>query len=152
MFQAYSIIGVLETLCSFTMSDWYLQRCGIPFSDLWFGYGSLPDSIDVEYAAARLNEASSCESSRYAMFYLNDTSYAPSKCFPTPSSVQQDDAEPVTLPSYCLRAGHGYFLALYPTITVNSGYEPSSGWAFLLAGCFWMKLENGVWESGQRIF
>lgn len=59
MFQAYSIIGVLETLCSFTMSDWYLQRCGIPFSDLWFGYGSLPDSIDVEYAAARLNEASS---------------------------------------------------------------------------------------------
>ncbi|TVY18565.1 Sodium/potassium-transporting ATPase subunit alpha-A [Lachnellula arida] len=59
MFQAYGIIGVLETLCSFAMSYWYLQRSGIPFSDLWFGYGSLPDSIDADYAAARLNEASS---------------------------------------------------------------------------------------------
>ncbi|TVY58421.1 Sodium/potassium-transporting ATPase subunit alpha-A [Lachnellula cervina] len=59
MVQAYGIIGVLETLCSFAMSYWYLQRSGIPFSDLWFGYGSLPDSIDADYAAARLSEASS---------------------------------------------------------------------------------------------
>ncbi|KAH8672129.1 P-type ATPase-like protein [Tricladium varicosporioides] len=59
MFQAYGFIGVIETLTSFAMSYWYLQRSGIPFSDLWFRYGQLPDSIDAAYAAQKLNEASS---------------------------------------------------------------------------------------------
>lgn len=59
MLQSYGLIGVLETTSSFAMSYWYLQRSGIPFSDLWFRYGSLPDSIDQDYANARLNEASS---------------------------------------------------------------------------------------------
>ncbi|RFU30423.1 hypothetical protein B7463_g5908, partial [Scytalidium lignicola] len=57
--QAYGFIGVLETIASFSMSYWYLERSGISFSDLWFQYGSLPDTIDPNYAAARLNEASS---------------------------------------------------------------------------------------------
>ncbi|KAE9367518.1 calcium ATPase [Stipitochalara longipes BDJ] len=59
MLQSYGFIGVIETLTSFAMSYWYLQRSGIPFNDLWFRYGSLPDSIDQDYANARLAEASS---------------------------------------------------------------------------------------------
>jgi sodium/potassium-transporting ATPase subunit alpha len=59
MLQSYGFIGVIETLTSFAMSYWYLQRSGIPFGDLWFQYGSLPDSIDQDYANARLSEASS---------------------------------------------------------------------------------------------
>ncbi|TVY71246.1 Sodium/potassium-transporting ATPase subunit alpha-A [Lachnellula suecica] len=59
MLQAYGVIGLLETVSSFAMSYWYLQRNGISFSDLWFRYGVLPASIDQDYATARLNEASS---------------------------------------------------------------------------------------------
>lgn len=59
MLQSYGFIGVIETVTSFAMSYWYLQRSGLPFSDLWFGYGNLPDTIDAGYAAAKLNEASS---------------------------------------------------------------------------------------------
>jgi hypothetical protein len=50
---------VLETVSSFAMSYWYLQRTGIPFSALWFKFGALPDGIDEGYYQARLNEASS---------------------------------------------------------------------------------------------
>ena len=57
--QSYGIIGVIETVCSFTMSYWYLQRSGIPFSILWFGYGTVPTNLDQDYYNARLNEASS---------------------------------------------------------------------------------------------
>jgi sodium/potassium-transporting ATPase subunit alpha len=57
--QAYGFIGILETTASFAMSYWYLQRSGIPFSALWFQYGSLPDDLDPDYVAARLVEASS---------------------------------------------------------------------------------------------
>ncbi|KAF7950039.1 hypothetical protein EAE96_007342 [Botrytis aclada] len=57
--QAYGFIGVIETAASFAMSYWYLQRSGIPFTDLWFKYGSLPEGIDQDYANARLAEASS---------------------------------------------------------------------------------------------
>ncbi|KAF7889465.1 uncharacterized protein EAF01_010958 [Botrytis porri] len=57
--QAYGFIGVIETASSFAMSYWYLQRSGIPFTDLWFKYGKLPEGIDQNYANARLAEASS---------------------------------------------------------------------------------------------
>lgn len=50
---------MIETAASFAMSYWYLQRNGIPFTDLWFKYGSLPEGIDQDYANARLAEASS---------------------------------------------------------------------------------------------
>ncbi|QSZ29159.1 hypothetical protein DSL72_003670 [Monilinia vaccinii-corymbosi] len=59
IFQAYGFIGVLETVSSFAMSYWYLQRNGIPFKTLWFGYGDLPAGIDQAYADAKLAEASS---------------------------------------------------------------------------------------------
>lgn len=56
---AYGVIGVLETFASFSMSYWYLQRNGIPFSILWFGFGAIPDNIDPDYYTQKLNEASS---------------------------------------------------------------------------------------------
>lgn len=59
LFHSYAFIGTIETVVSFTMSYWYLQRSGIPFSDLWFGFGALPKGVDQEYYTARLNEASS---------------------------------------------------------------------------------------------
>jgi sodium/potassium-transporting ATPase subunit alpha len=59
MLHAYGVIGVLETISSFAMAYWYLQRNGIPFSALWFQFGNLPEGIDQDYYTARLNEASS---------------------------------------------------------------------------------------------
>ncbi|KAM4062702.1 E1-E2 ATPase domain-containing protein [Hirsutella rhossiliensis] len=59
IFHAYGIIGMLETLASFAMAYWYLQRNGIPFSDLWFSFGKLPASIDPDYYNRKLAEASS---------------------------------------------------------------------------------------------
>jgi sodium/potassium-transporting ATPase subunit alpha len=59
MLQAYGFIGVLETVSSFAMAYWYLQRSGIPFSILWFGFGAVPLDIDPDYYNDRLNEASS---------------------------------------------------------------------------------------------
>lgn len=41
------------------MAFWYLQRSGIPFSDLWFKFGEIPPGIDADYYNARINEASS---------------------------------------------------------------------------------------------
>lgn len=57
--QSYGVIGVIQTLTSFSMSYWYLQRKGIPFKDLWFGFGEIPAGIDEDYYQKRLNEASS---------------------------------------------------------------------------------------------
>jgi len=59
MFHAYAFIGLIESVCSFTMSYWYLERKGIQFSDLWFKFGELPSGMDREFYNARLNEASS---------------------------------------------------------------------------------------------
>ncbi len=50
----------LETLSSFAMAYWYLQRSGIPFfGAIWFRFGVLPDGIDPTVYAAKLNVASS---------------------------------------------------------------------------------------------
>lgn len=57
--QSYGFVGILETVTSFAMSYWYLQRSGIPFSALWFKYGLVPDNVTSDYYNARLNEASS---------------------------------------------------------------------------------------------
>ncbi|KAK9358121.1 hypothetical protein V1504DRAFT_306765 [Lipomyces starkeyi] len=57
--QAYFFVGTLQTVCSFAMSYWYLQRKGIPFSTLWLGFGAIPDGISFEYYTQKLNEASS---------------------------------------------------------------------------------------------
>lgn len=55
---AYGVIGIIETLSSFAMAFWYLQKKGIPFSVLWLSYGVLPDWIDPVYYAQKVNEAS----------------------------------------------------------------------------------------------
>jgi sodium/potassium-transporting ATPase subunit alpha len=57
--HAYGVLGIIETLASFAMAFWYLERKGIPFNVLIFSYGNLPDWIDPDYYAARVNEASS---------------------------------------------------------------------------------------------
>lgn len=57
--HAYGITGMLQTISSFSMAYWYLQRQGIPFSDLWFKFGAVPPHIDEAFYTARLNEASS---------------------------------------------------------------------------------------------
>lgn len=59
MLQSYGFIGILETTSSFAMSYWYLQRNGIAFSNLWFGYGAVPSTVDQDFYNSRLNEASS---------------------------------------------------------------------------------------------
>lgn len=59
MAQSYGLIGVLETVASFSMSYWYLERNGIDFKYLWFQYGALPDTLDPDYVATKLSEASS---------------------------------------------------------------------------------------------
>ncbi|KAF8512185.1 sodium-potassium ATPase [Gautieria morchelliformis] len=40
--QAYGFLGVLESLCAMSMAFWYLQRQGVPFSDLVFQFGNWP--------------------------------------------------------------------------------------------------------------
>ncbi|CEL53522.1 sodium/potassium-transporting ATPase subunit alpha [Rhizoctonia solani AG-1 IB] len=47
LLHAYGFIGVLESLCAMSMSFWYLQRNGVPFSDLVLGFGDWP-TLDNE--------------------------------------------------------------------------------------------------------
>lgn len=59
IFHAYGVIGMTETLTSFAMSYWYLQRNGIAFKDLWFSFGKIPDNVTEDYYNQKLTEASS---------------------------------------------------------------------------------------------
>ncbi|CAK7206964.1 hypothetical protein SEUCBS139899_009771 [Sporothrix eucalyptigena] len=60
LLQAYWITGTIETVLSFSMAYWYLERSGIPFfGAIWFRFGHLPDNIDPDYYAEKVNVASS---------------------------------------------------------------------------------------------
>ncbi|KAL1892065.1 hypothetical protein Sste5346_007220 [Sporothrix stenoceras] len=60
LLQAYWVTGTIETVTSFTMAYWYLQRSGIPFfGAIWFRFGDIPEGIDPDYYAEKLNVASS---------------------------------------------------------------------------------------------
>lgn len=59
IFHAYGIIGVIETLASFAMAYWYLQKNGLPFKDLWFSFGVIPPYMDADRYNQLLNQASS---------------------------------------------------------------------------------------------
>jgi sodium/potassium-transporting ATPase subunit alpha len=59
MVQAYAFTGVLQTVSSFSMSFWFAQRKGIPFSRLWFGFGAVPEGMSVDTFNSILNQASS---------------------------------------------------------------------------------------------
>jgi sodium/potassium-transporting ATPase subunit alpha len=56
--QAYGFIGFAQTIASFAVSYWYLERHGIKFSMLWFKY-ALPEELDADFVAHHLNVASS---------------------------------------------------------------------------------------------
>jgi sodium/potassium-transporting ATPase subunit alpha len=57
--QAYGFIGIIETVLSFTMSYWYAQRNGVYFSDLFLGFGTVPDGMSTDQYNTILNRASS---------------------------------------------------------------------------------------------
>ena len=60
LLQAYWVTGTIETVASFSMAYWYLERSGIPFfGAIWFRFGHLPDNIDPDYYADKVNVASS---------------------------------------------------------------------------------------------
>ncbi|KAH9965077.1 sodium-potassium ATPase [Russula compacta] len=45
LFHAYGFLGIIESLCAMSMSFWYLQRNGVPFSSLVFKFGNYPDAL-----------------------------------------------------------------------------------------------------------
>ncbi|KAI0036987.1 sodium-potassium ATPase [Vararia minispora EC-137] len=52
LMHAYGFLGVLESLCAMSMSFWYLQRHGVPFSSLALGFGNWPGlTNDLLYEA-----------------------------------------------------------------------------------------------------
>ncbi|KAF8503943.1 sodium-potassium ATPase [Hysterangium stoloniferum] len=53
LLHAYGFLGVLESLAAMSMSFWYLQRRGIPFSDLVFKFGSWPTLSNEELYRAQ---------------------------------------------------------------------------------------------------
>ncbi|KAK2014604.1 Na,H/K antiporter P-type ATPase [Colletotrichum eremochloae] len=57
--QSYGFVGILETISSFAMSYWYLERQGIKFSEIWFSFGNLPSNVDPNFYQQQLNIASS---------------------------------------------------------------------------------------------
>lgn len=61
LLQAYGFVGSFETVLSFTMSYWYLQRRGLSFGSLWFSFGSIPtpDGQTVDDVTTHLTVASS---------------------------------------------------------------------------------------------
>ena len=61
MLQSFGFCGMIESLCSFAVSYWYLQRNGIAFSALWFSYGdySKVPNKTTEEINGYLNVASS---------------------------------------------------------------------------------------------
>jgi sodium/potassium-transporting ATPase subunit alpha len=63
--QSYGLIGTIETTASFAMSFWYLQRKGIPFSELWFSFGDFSNiGHDSKYISHHLAVAS-------AIYFVN---------------------------------------------------------------------------------
>lgn len=57
--QAYGFVGMIESISSFAMAYWYAQRKGLPFGDLWFGFGATPAGMTTDTMSDILNEASS---------------------------------------------------------------------------------------------
>lgn len=57
--QAYGFIGILETVCAFSMGYWYAQRQGIQFFTLWFGFNQVQDGFTADEQQQILNVASS---------------------------------------------------------------------------------------------
>jgi sodium/potassium-transporting ATPase subunit alpha len=59
IFQAYGLVGTIETVSSFAMAYWYAERQGLSFSNLWFGFGEIPAGMTKATETDILNTASS---------------------------------------------------------------------------------------------
>ena len=59
--QCYGFIGLVETVCSFSMAFWYAQRRGVRFSTLWFSFGGaqVPSGMTQDEMESILSSASS---------------------------------------------------------------------------------------------
>ena len=58
--HAYLFVGVPLTVTSCAMAFWYMERRGIPFSDMWLKYGEgVVQTTRPDYFAEVLNEANS---------------------------------------------------------------------------------------------
>lgn len=163
--QAYGLVGFLETAASFAMSYWYLQRKGIPFSDIWFSFGKLPDTIDPDYYQARLNEASSIyfvnlvvmlvapprsgthlgpptfADTLQAMVQSSGRADPASIHLPAPSPVQQEHPELVSVPSHVVCSRHGLLLAVPAPVPERLGYGRGA--------CRTLVPAHGVWHRSH---
>ncbi|KAJ9117762.1 hypothetical protein QFC20_000040 [Naganishia adeliensis] len=59
LFQAYFVFGLLESLCASSMAFWYLQRRGVPFSNIVLAYGGWTGGLDNDFVAEQVNRAQS---------------------------------------------------------------------------------------------
>lgn len=59
IFHAYFVVGMLECFLAFTMSFWWMERQGIPFTAMWLKYGNYDKQYDLNYINEVVNQASS---------------------------------------------------------------------------------------------
>jgi hypothetical protein len=137
MLQSYGFIGVLETVSSFAMSYWYLERNGIAFSDLWFGYGTVPTNVDqlLQRPSQRGLQRVLCQSRRHAVVLPDGAPHPSSQHLPAPATLQQPHAELVPVPGYALGARHVFLLAVYPEAADHAQHHQRPSGAFLPACC-----------------
>jgi sodium/potassium-transporting ATPase subunit alpha len=57
--QAYGFVGVIHCTTAMAMAFWSIERAGIPFSVLWFSFGSYPPEYDPVAINAAINTGSS---------------------------------------------------------------------------------------------
>jgi sodium/potassium-transporting ATPase subunit alpha len=58
IFHAYFFVGLLQCFLAFTMSFWWMERRGVPFTAMWLKFG-VYDSLDPDFVTEVANEASS---------------------------------------------------------------------------------------------
>ncbi|EDU50209.1 MgtA, Cation transport ATPase [Pyrenophora tritici-repentis] len=59
IFHAYFVVGLLQCFLAFTMSFWWMERQGIPFTAMWLKYGNYDKQYDPNYINEVVNQASS---------------------------------------------------------------------------------------------
>lgn len=57
--QAYGVTGTIETVCSFAMAYWYMERQGYNFWSIWFAFGAYPEDWNQDEFQHHLVVASS---------------------------------------------------------------------------------------------
>ncbi|KAI4637641.1 hypothetical protein J4E83_000458 [Alternaria metachromatica] len=59
IFHAYFVVGLLQCFLAFTMSFWWMQRRGVPFTAMWLKFGVYDPQYDPGFVTEVANEASS---------------------------------------------------------------------------------------------